>query len=142
MLVLGRRHLERILGIYTAHYNGRRPHRGLELKTPDPLVELYRINPVTRTVEATVGVGRGTTGLGEGGGVSLAAAATSGDSVWVYNDFERILGRVDLATNVLVETLPVGSCCSAGLPPGMAVGYGALWVTGDDDLMRVTLFGA
>jgi putative transposase len=36
MLVLGRRHLERILGIYTAHYNGRRPHRGLELKTPDP----------------------------------------------------------------------------------------------------------
>jgi putative transposase len=27
MLVLGRRHLERILGIYTAHYNGRRPHR-------------------------------------------------------------------------------------------------------------------
>jgi len=35
MLVLGRRHLERILGIYTAHYNGRRPHRGLELQTPD-----------------------------------------------------------------------------------------------------------
>jgi hypothetical protein len=29
MLVLGRRHLERILGIYTAHYNGRRPHRAL-----------------------------------------------------------------------------------------------------------------
>jgi len=36
MLVLGRRHLERILGISTAHYNGRRPHRGLELQTPDP----------------------------------------------------------------------------------------------------------
>jgi transposase InsO family protein len=36
MLVFGRRHLERILGIYTAHYNGRRPHRGLELQTPDP----------------------------------------------------------------------------------------------------------
>jgi hypothetical protein len=35
MLVFGRRHLERILGIYSAHYNGRRPHRGLELKTPD-----------------------------------------------------------------------------------------------------------
>jgi DNA-binding beta-propeller fold protein YncE len=107
-----------------------------------PLVELYRINPVTRTIEATVGVGRGTTGLGEGGGVSLAAAATSGDSVWVYNDFERILGRVDGASNVVVETIPVGSCCSAGLPPGVAVGYGAVWVTGDDDLMRVTLFGA
>ncbi len=36
MLVLGRRHLERVLRIYAAHYNGRRPHRGLELKTPDP----------------------------------------------------------------------------------------------------------
>jgi DNA-binding beta-propeller fold protein YncE len=106
-----------------------------------PLVELYRIDPVTRTIEGTVGVGRGTTGLGEGGRVSLAAAATSGDSVWVYNDFERILRRVDGAGNVVVETIPVGSCCSAGLPPGMAVGYGALWVTGDDDLMRVTLFG-
>lgn len=39
MLVFGRRHLERILGIYTAHHNGRRPHRGLELKTPDPRPE-------------------------------------------------------------------------------------------------------
>ena len=36
MLVLGRRHLEHVLRTYAAHYNGRRPHRGLELKTPDP----------------------------------------------------------------------------------------------------------
>jgi putative transposase len=36
MLVLGRRHLERVLRTYAAHYNRRRPHRGLELKTPDP----------------------------------------------------------------------------------------------------------
>ncbi len=35
MLVLGRGHLERVLRTY-AHYNRRRPHRGLELKTPDP----------------------------------------------------------------------------------------------------------
>jgi putative transposase len=35
MLVFSRRHLERILWIYTAHYNRRRPHGGLELKTPD-----------------------------------------------------------------------------------------------------------
>ncbi|MGH3452703.1 MAG: integrase core domain-containing protein [Haloechinothrix sp.] len=34
MLVFGRRHLERILRDYTAHYNGGRPHRGLEFKTP------------------------------------------------------------------------------------------------------------
>ena len=35
-LVYGRRHLERVLRTYTAHYNARRPHRGLDLKTPDP----------------------------------------------------------------------------------------------------------
>ena len=34
ILVFGRRHLERILRIYTAHYNGHRPRRGLELKRP------------------------------------------------------------------------------------------------------------
>jgi DNA-binding beta-propeller fold protein YncE len=48
-----------------------------------PLVELYGIDPVTGTVETTVGVDEGTNGLREGGAVSLAASATSGDSVWV-----------------------------------------------------------
>ena len=36
ILVLGRRHLERVLQAYAAHYNDARPHRGLELKTPEP----------------------------------------------------------------------------------------------------------
>jgi putative transposase len=36
MLVLGRRHLERLLRAYTAHYNEARPHRGLDLKMPEP----------------------------------------------------------------------------------------------------------
>src|SRR5439155_7048570 len=35
-LVLGHRHLERILRIYVAHYNAQRPHRGLGLRTPHP----------------------------------------------------------------------------------------------------------
>jgi transposase InsO family protein len=35
MLVLGRRHLERVLRTYAAHYNEARPHRGLDLKTPE-----------------------------------------------------------------------------------------------------------
>ncbi len=35
-LVLGRRHLDRILRTYVAHYNTQRPHRGLDLRTPDP----------------------------------------------------------------------------------------------------------
>jgi putative transposase len=34
MLVLTRRHLERVLGRYVHHYNDERPHRGLQLETP------------------------------------------------------------------------------------------------------------
>jgi len=33
-LILGRRHLERVLRTYVAHYNQARPHRGLDLRTP------------------------------------------------------------------------------------------------------------
>jgi transposase InsO family protein len=33
-LILGRRHLERVLRTYIAHYNEARPHRGLVLQTP------------------------------------------------------------------------------------------------------------
>jgi putative transposase len=33
-LMLGRRHLERVLRTYIGHYNEARPHRGLDLRTP------------------------------------------------------------------------------------------------------------
>jgi putative transposase len=36
LLILGRRHLERVLRVYTAHYNRERPHRGLALLSPEP----------------------------------------------------------------------------------------------------------
>jgi hypothetical protein len=36
LLILGRRHLERTLRIYTTHYNRERPHRALALLPPDP----------------------------------------------------------------------------------------------------------
>jgi putative transposase len=36
MLIFGRRHLERRLRAYVAHYNRARPHRGLDLRTPEP----------------------------------------------------------------------------------------------------------
>jgi putative transposase len=36
LLVLGWRHLERVLRTYTSHYNRRRPHRGLHLEVPEP----------------------------------------------------------------------------------------------------------
>jgi transposase InsO family protein len=35
LLILGRRHLERVLRVYTAHYNRERPHRGLALLSPE-----------------------------------------------------------------------------------------------------------
>ncbi len=36
LLIIGRRHLETVLRIYTAHYTRERPHRGLALHPPDP----------------------------------------------------------------------------------------------------------
>ncbi len=36
VLVFGRRHLQRVLGAYTEHYNRARPHRGLDLDLPEP----------------------------------------------------------------------------------------------------------
>jgi putative transposase len=35
-LVLGWRHLEQVLRVSVAHYHQRRPHRGLDLRSPDP----------------------------------------------------------------------------------------------------------
>jgi putative transposase len=35
LLIVGRRHLETVLRIYTAHYNRERPHRALALLSPD-----------------------------------------------------------------------------------------------------------
>jgi Integrase core domain len=35
LLILGRRHLETVLRIYTVHYNRERPNRGLALLPPD-----------------------------------------------------------------------------------------------------------
>ncbi len=34
-LILGRRHLDRVLRSYVRHYNAQRPHRGLGLRSPE-----------------------------------------------------------------------------------------------------------
>jgi hypothetical protein len=34
VLILGRLHLEWVLGVYVEHYNRERPHRGLDWGTP------------------------------------------------------------------------------------------------------------
>jgi len=36
LLILNRRHLERVLRVYIDHYNTQRPHRALELRPPAP----------------------------------------------------------------------------------------------------------
>jgi putative transposase len=36
MLIFGQQHLRAILAEYETHYNGRRPHRGLQLRPPRP----------------------------------------------------------------------------------------------------------
>jgi putative transposase len=36
ILILGERHLRTVLAQYSAHYNGRRPHRALSLLVPSP----------------------------------------------------------------------------------------------------------
>jgi putative transposase len=45
LLILNRRHLQRVLGVFVEHYNAQRPHRVLNLKPPQP-----RDPPPTRTV--------------------------------------------------------------------------------------------
>jgi hypothetical protein len=43
MLILGQRHLRRTLDEYARHYNGRRPHRALQLQPPHsdrPVIDL------------------------------------------------------------------------------------------------------
>jgi transposase InsO family protein len=36
LLIVNRRHLERVLRIYVEHYNTQRPHRGIKLQPPQP----------------------------------------------------------------------------------------------------------
>jgi hypothetical protein len=40
MLIFGERHLRVVMTEYAAHYNGRRPHRGRDLRPPRPTTRL------------------------------------------------------------------------------------------------------
>ncbi len=40
LLIVGRGHLEQVLGVYVRHDNGHRPHRALILPPPDPPAQL------------------------------------------------------------------------------------------------------
>src|SRR6266511_853299 len=65
-LVLGRRHLERVLREYVAHYNAKRPHRGLDLRPPDAPPIPPRVRPTSAT---------------SGGARSWAGSSTSTNSL-------------------------------------------------------------
>jgi putative transposase len=43
LLILSRRHLERVLHVYVGHYNHHRPHRGLALAPPEPRPQLESV---------------------------------------------------------------------------------------------------
>ena len=52
LLILNRRHLERVLRVYVEHYNTQRPHRALKLQPPQP--RSHRPQPPSaRSVDAT-----------------------------------------------------------------------------------------
>jgi putative transposase len=43
LLIVNRRHLERVLRVFAGHYNSHRPHRSLTLKPPDPAARKLRV---------------------------------------------------------------------------------------------------
>ena len=49
LLILNRRHLERVLRVFVRHYNGHRPHRSLNLTPPDPKLPPLRLVTGSRT---------------------------------------------------------------------------------------------
>jgi putative transposase len=52
LLIVNRRHLERVLRVFVNHYNSHRPHRSLDLKAPDPEVRKLRVlHPPSAVVE-------------------------------------------------------------------------------------------
>jgi putative transposase len=43
LLIVNRRHLERVLRVFVNHYNSHRPHRALNLAPPDPPARKFRV---------------------------------------------------------------------------------------------------
>jgi putative transposase len=50
LLIVNRRHLERVLRVFVDHYNSHRPHRSLNLAPPEPTPKLRVVRPTTTTV--------------------------------------------------------------------------------------------
>ncbi len=48
LLILGERHLQRVLSTYVDYYNHARPHQGLDQRSPVPLDSAARAGPIYR----------------------------------------------------------------------------------------------
>jgi putative transposase len=53
LLILNRRHLERVLRVFVQHYNAHRPHRALNLAPPDPEQPTLRLVSLARPSRVT-----------------------------------------------------------------------------------------
>ena len=84
---------------------------------------LERIDPETRTVSQTIGVGDDPFGI----------AVEAGD-VWVANTLDGTVSRIDASTNTLVQVVQVGTQPAAVLAAG-----GSIWVAnrGDGTVSRI-----
>ncbi len=52
LLIINRRHLERVLRVFTDHYNSHRPHRGLNLRPPAPTeANVHAMPPPAASIE-------------------------------------------------------------------------------------------
>jgi YVTN family beta-propeller protein len=77
---------------------------------------IYRIDPSTRTVVATIPVRTAPEGV-----------VATDQGVWVANHHGGSVVRIDPVTNQVVATIPAGHTGSSG-PHQIAVGLGSVWV--------------
>lgn len=75
--------------------------------------KVFRIDPVTSTLDDVISVGKRPVGLATGGG-----------SVWVANGGEKTISEIDPQTNEVVRTIPVQY-----YPTSIAYGHGYLWAS-------------
>jgi hypothetical protein len=88
LLILDRRHLERVLRVFVAHYNTLRPHRALELQPPQPLT--HRQQPRSARSSAAT---------------ASAASSTSTTETEMRHDYWRPSGERHATTRHFVVRL-------------------------------------
>jgi len=95
---------------------------------------LLRIDTNTRQIVATIKVGDPESSLADG--YDPNSVAVSGDRVWVTQRAEQAIGRIDPATNTLVESLPLPN-----IPYDLVFDGNILWVGSfeGDVVMKVNL---